>query len=104
MTKIRHSPVEKRIERNFQELKRRSEIRKRYGVFTQGMLEDMFDKKFEEKLGPITKKLQVVDEKLDWLIAEYKKFDEEQILLGHRVGNHDDRIEHIEKKLQIVID
>jgi len=91
----------KKREKDFQELKRRTEIRERYGVFTQGMLEDLLDKKFEEKLSPVRQKLQGVDEKLDWLIGAYKKFDEELTLLSDRVSNHTDRLEIVENKLGI---
>lgn len=101
MKRSKQISLEKRVEKNFQELKRRSEIRQRYGVFTQGMLEDLFDKKFEEKLAPIRKKLQDVDEKLDWLIGEYKKFEEEHTLLGSRVASLSDRLEIAEQKLGI---
>ncbi|MBI4064773.1 hypothetical protein HY409_00180 [Candidatus Gottesmanbacteria bacterium] len=68
MASKKRTATEKRLEKNFQELKRRSEIKERYGVFTQAMLEDLFDKKFEEKLTPVEKKLKGIDEKLDWLI------------------------------------
>lgn len=65
MTPKKRKKIEQRIEKNFQELKRRAEIREQYGVFTRGMLEDLFDRKFEEKFGTIRQKLQTVDEKLN---------------------------------------
>jgi len=49
------------------------------------------------------KKLQNVDEKLDWLIGEYKKFEEEHTLVVNRVSDHNDRLEALEKKVGIVI-
>lgn len=49
----------------------------------------------------IDQKMQSLDEKLDWLIGAYKKFDEEHTLLGARVSDHSDRLEVIEKKLRI---
>lgn len=101
MTSKKRTATEKRLEKNFQELKRRSEIRERYGVFTQGMLEDLFDKKFEEKLVPVEKKLIGIDEKLDWLIGKYKNHDEEHTLLNGKVSEHSDRLEIVEEKLGI---
>lgn len=103
MKRDKQKALEKRIEKNFQELKRRTEIRERYGVFTQGMLEDLFDKKFEEKLDPLRKKMQTIDEKLDWLIGEYKKFEEEFALLGNRVAEHTDNLETVNGKLGITL-
>lgn len=101
MKRIKFSPLEKRVEKKFKEAKRRAEIRERYGVLTQKMFEGLLDKKLEEKLDPIKKKLQNVDEKLDWLIGEYKKFDEEQKLLSNKTSEHTDNLELINAKLGI---
>jgi hypothetical protein len=103
MKRVKLTPLEKRVEKKFQEAKRRAEIRERYGVLTQQMFEDLLDKKLEEKLTPINRKLKTVDEKLDWLIGEYKKFDEEQKLLSNRVSEHTDNLELINTKLGIQV-
>lgn len=97
------SPLEKRVERKFREIKRRSEIREQYGVFTRGMLEDLFDKKFEEKFGSMQKRLVTVDEKLDWLIGKYKSHDEEHTLISGSLSDHSDRLEVVEDKLGITV-
>lgn len=103
MTPKKRRKIEERIEKNFQELKRRSEIREQYGVFTRGMLEDLFDKKFEEKFGTISQKLQTVDEKLDWLIGKYQSHDEEHILINGKLSDHSDRLETIEERMGIAV-
>ncbi|MEK7065493.1 MAG: hypothetical protein AAB961_00735 [Patescibacteria group bacterium] len=101
MKQKNRSLLEKRIEKNFQELKQRSKIREQYGVFTRGMLEDLFDKKFEEKFETIRQRLVTVDEKLDWLIGKYKSHDEEHILVNGKLSDHSDRLEIVEEKLGI---
>ncbi|MEK7129966.1 MAG: hypothetical protein AAB803_03015 [Patescibacteria group bacterium] len=96
--------LEKRIERRFKELKRRDEIKQRYGVFTQKMLEDLFKKTLDEKLAIIQErlnKIDTLDEKLDWLMGKYQAHDEEHTLLNGKVSDHSDRLEVIEEKLSI---
>lgn len=44
-----------------------------------------------------------LDEKLDWLIGAYKKFDQEYTLISDKVSEHTDKIEHIEHRLGIVV-
>lgn len=88
-------------DKRFQELKRRTEIKERYGVFTQKMFEDLLEELRGRIREDLTAGLQSTNQKLDWLIGEYKKFDEEHILLGGRVSNHDERIDELEKKTGI---
>ena len=89
------------IEKKFQEIKHRTEIKERYGVFTQKMFEDLL----EELRGRIKEDTRVLldplNEKLDWLIGTYKKFDEEQTLLSNISSKQNDRLDVIEKKLGI---
>lgn len=47
--------------------------------------------------------LHSLDEKLDWLIGAYKKFDKEQTLLGSKVSDMDERIEVLEKNGPAVV-
>jgi len=54
--------------------------------------------KLENKL---TKKLDFVLEKLDWLIGKYKSHDEEHTLLNGSVNDLTDRVEKVENKLGI---
>lgn len=46
---------------------------------------------------------QALDEKLDWLIGEYRKHAEEHILLSNKVSEHSDRLEVVEEKLDVGI-
>ncbi len=91
------------IDKRFQALKRRTEIRERYGVFTQKMFEDLLEELRGRIREDLTAGLQSTNQKLDWLIGEYKKFDEEHILLVGRVSHHDDRIDKLEKKVGISV-
>lgn len=53
--------------------------------------------KIEEKIPDnFDKKLSNIQETLDFLVGEFKRFDEEHTLLSHRVGDHNDRIEKLE--------
>lgn len=45
--------------------------------------------------------IRKLDEKLDWLIGAYKKFEEEQTLLSHRVSEDGERLEVIEQRIGI---
>lgn len=54
----------------------------------------------EEKLA---KKYDNIMVKMDWLIGEYKKHDEEHVLLNNRLSNHNDRLEKIEEKIGISV-
>lgn len=46
-------------------------------------------------------KIEVVIEKLDWLMGKYRDHEEEHTLLNHRVSEHSDQIEEINNKLGI---
>lgn len=111
-----------RVERKFQQMKHRANIKERYGVFTQKMLEDLFDKTLTTKLNafvvrindvfatkddlsnfPTKDDLRKLDSKLDWLITAYKKFDEEHTLLSNKSSENEDRLDIIEKRLNIVV-
>ena len=82
-------------------MKRRAEIKERYGVFTQQMFEELLEQLRVRIREDLTKELQRLDDKLDWLIGAYKKFDEEQTLLNGKVSNHTDNLEVINEKLGI---
>lgn len=49
----------------------------------------------------LKKQLKPLDEKLDWIIGEYKKFDEEQTLISAKVTKHENDIEYIQNALGI---
>lgn len=91
----------KTLDKKFQELKRRSEIKERYGVFTQKMFEQLLEELRSRIREDLKSELHKLDGKLDWLITEYKKLDEEHTLLNGRLSDHSDRIEIIEEKLAI---
>ncbi|MBI3385489.1 hypothetical protein HY031_00185 [Candidatus Gottesmanbacteria bacterium] len=103
MKRDKRSVLEKRVEKNFRELKRRTEIRDRYGVFTQKMLENLFDKKLEEKLDPLHQKFDKLFEKIDWFAGKYTKLEEEQKLLSGRVSKQSDNLEIVNEKLGITL-
>jgi len=92
---------EEERDRKFKEIKRRSEIKERYGVFTQKMFENLLEELRIKMNEDIKLKLDPLNVKLDWLIGEYKKFDEEYTLLSNKVSKHGDKLEIIEKKLGI---
>jgi len=48
MGHIKKSALKKRVDKKLREAKRKAEIRERYGVFTQEMLEDLLDAKLEK--------------------------------------------------------
>lgn len=52
----------------------------------------------ETRLG---KKIDKLQEGMDWLIGKYRAHDEEHVLLNGRVSDHSDRIDVIERKLAI---
>lgn len=93
----RHAAIEKK----FQELKRRTEIKERYGVFTQKMFEQLLEELRVRIKEDLKGELHKLDEKLDWLIGAYKKFDEEQTLLSNKVSDLDERTEILEKNSRI---
>jgi hypothetical protein len=95
----RHAAVEKK----FQALKRRTKIKERYGVFTQKMFEQLLEELRVRIKQDVKSELHKLDEKLDWLIGAYKKFDEEQILLSNKLSDQDERLEKLEKKSRVVV-
>ena len=101
MTDKQRLALDKKRDQKFQELKHRSEIKERYGVFTQKMFEGLL----EDLRGRIKEDTRVMldplNDKLDWLIGAYKKFDEEQTLLSNTLSVQNDRLDIIEKKLGI---
>jgi len=100
MARKKKISIEER-EKKFQEIKRRTEIKERYGVFTQKMFENLLEELRIRIKEDIKQKLDPLNDKLDWLIGAYKKFDEEHTLLSNKTSDHDDRLEKIEKKLGI---
>ncbi len=103
MKRIKRSPLEKRVERKFQEAKRRAEIKERYGVFTQKMFEQLLEELRARIREDLKSELHKLDGKLDWIIGEYKKLDEEHTLLSGRMADHDERIEDLEKKSAVAV-
>lgn len=95
--------TEKELEKKFQEIKRRSEIKERYGVFTQKMFEQLLEELRERIREDLKSELHKLDEKLDWIIAVYKKLDEENTLMTGKIADHDERIENLEKKGTITV-
>ena len=61
-----------------------------------------FDEQFDKILEKL-KKLDVVTEKLDWLMGKYRNHDEEHTLLNNKVSEHSDQLEVINEKLGITI-
>ena len=101
MTNKKRTLTDEEREIKFQEIKRRTEIKERYGVFTQQMFENLLEELRIKMNEDIKLKLDPLNVKLDWLIGEYKKFDEEYTLLSNKVSKHGDKLEIIEKKLGI---
>ncbi|MCJ7826363.1 hypothetical protein MUP56_01960 [Patescibacteria group bacterium] len=101
MVRKKKISIEEEREKKFREIKRRTEIKERYGVFTQKMFENLLEELRIRIKEDIKQKLDPLNDKLDWLIGAYKKFDEEHTLLNSRISNHEDRIEKVEKKLGI---
>lgn len=66
-----------------------------YGVVSraENRLENAIDQLREE----INQKFNKVMEALADLSGQFRKFDEEQTILSHRVSKHNDRIEKLEK-------
>lgn len=101
MTNKKRTLTDEEREIKFQEIKRRTEIKERYGVFTQQMFENLLEELRIKMNEDIKLKLDPLNVKLDWLIGAYKKFDEEYALLTNKVSKHNDKLEIIEKKLGI---
>jgi predicted nuclease with TOPRIM domain len=95
----RHAAVEKK----FQAVKRRTEIKERYGVFTQKMFEQLLEELRIRIKDDLKTELHKLDGKLDWLITKYTKIDTEQILLSNKVTNLEERTEALEKSSQVVV-
>lgn len=95
----RHAAVEKK----FQAAKRRTEIKERYGVFTQKMFEQLLAELRVRIHEDLKSELHSLDSKLDWLITQYKKLDEEHTLLSDRAADLDDRIEKLEKVSRVAV-
>lgn len=91
------------VERKFQELKKRTAIKERYGVFTQKMFEQLLEELRVRIKEDLKIELHKLDGKLDWLITSYKKFDEERILLSNKVTDLEERTEELEKNSRIVV-
>jgi len=72
------------------------------------LMEITFDEKIEEKelvTKDDIKHLPTKDEfyqKMDEVVGELKAVREELPIISHQLSNHDDRIEKIEEKLQII--
>lgn len=103
MKRQKLTPLEKKVEKKFHEAKRRAEIKERYGVFTQKMFEQLLEELRMRIREDLKSEVHKLDGKLDWLIGEYKKLDEENTLLSGRVADHDERIEDLEKRSGIVV-
>lgn len=61
---------------------------------------------FDEAIDKITIKLNTLDvllEKLDWLMGKYRDHDEEHTLLNSKVSEHSDNLEIVNEKLGIQI-
>ena len=91
------------VENKFQVMKRRTEIKQRYGVFTQKMFEQLLEELRVRIKEDLKSELHKLDSKLDWLITRYKKFDEEQILLSNKVTDIEERTEVLEKINRVVV-
>ena len=103
---IKNTEWEKRqaeIDKKFEELKRRTEIKERYGVFTQKMFEELLEELRVRIREDLHNELAKLDEKLDWLMGKYKDLDEEHILITGRLSENTDRLETVEQRLGIVV-
>ncbi len=103
---IKHTEWEKRqtaINKKFEELKKRAEIKERYGVFTQKMFEELLKELRVRIREDMRSELAKLDEKLDWLMGKYKDLDEEHILITGRLSENTDRLETVEQRLGIVV-
>jgi predicted nuclease with TOPRIM domain len=63
-------------------------------------VEERFKEVFATKEDLISYKSDLID-KLDEILKEIVASREEETLLSHRVSGHEDRIENVEKKLDI---
>lgn len=70
-------------------------------LVTKSFLEERLNSFRDEIRAEIKNGIHRLDEKLDKLIGMYKAHEEEQILQGGRISNHEDRLEVIEGKLNI---
>lgn len=91
------------LDKKFEEVKRRAEIKERYGVFTQKMFEDLLKELRVRIREDLRSELHKLDEKLDWLMGKYKDLDEEHILITGRLSENTDRLETIEQRLGIAV-
>ena len=57
---------------------------------------DAIDDKFDELEEKGGRRHNSVMDTLDKILKMFKKFDEEQVVLSHRVSNHEDRISKLE--------
>ena len=90
-------------DKKFEELKRRTEIKERYGVFTQKMFEELLDELRVRIREDLHSELHKLDEKLDWLMGKYKELVEEHTLFTGRLSENTDRLETIEQRMGITV-
>src|SRR3989344_2771027 len=68
-----------------------------------GEIDGRFDEvntKFDEvntKFDEVNTKLDKLADNMDWLVGEYKKNDEERVIMSDHLRDHGDRIEELEK-------
>ena len=58
------------------------------------------DGRFDEvntKFDEVNTKLDKLADNMDWLVGEYKKNDEERVIMSDHLRDHGDRIEELEK-------
>lgn len=91
------------FDKKFRELKRRTEIKERYGVFTQKMFEQLLQELRTRIHEDLKSELHSLDGKLDWLIGQYKKLDEEHTLISGRIADIGERVEDLEKKQSVAV-
>ena len=91
------------FDKKFEELKKRTEIKERYGVFTQKMFEELLEELRVRIREDLRSELVKLDEKLDWLMGKYKDLDEEHILITGRLSENTDRLEIVEQRLGVVV-
>ncbi len=83
--------TEKDIERLKEVFVTKEEMDKRF---------EQVDRRFEEMKG----QLNEIMNSIDWLVKEYKKFDEERVIVANKVyDDHEKRIGAIENKLGMVV-
>ncbi len=65
-----------------------------------GDLRDAVGVQFDEVNGKLNKMDEKIDRMMEQVVdiaGQFKKFDEERLVLAHRQRNHEDRIEKLEK-------